>query len=553
MLPVPAQTVGGGDIFDTIQRGNIDQCADIIQLDRSTLRQKGWGGFTPLHYTAYQGNRALTELLLSNGADPNTPCDTGLTPFHFACRNGNVSIMHQMLQHGADVQTVDHQGKTALHHSVAGGNVLAIQYLNETGMFRFADTDRFQLTPLHLAASTGNSDVVRYLLRNDRCAADAADQQGATPLHVAAEKGAVEVSWLLLREAGLRILHLRNRQGLTPYDLCRQGTTYRHQQLTQILKKFINEPTDQKPKESYGMYYWTLLFPSVSGAVILLIAARLGGYGGVFCALLFPWLARSILSQYHRINSHQGLPNPVYVGTLTAGIFHTSVCFYYKILPNIWPAPTLLHVSIVHFSAVLWLFRKVLTKNPGQLQPEDADPRFSSIMSLVEANESSRFCIYCEIFQPDSCKHCRLCNMCMLDYDHHCLFLNQCVGRGNHRLFLFFILSMAAAHLVFLYAAGCYLLARYAAAAALSRPAWGAVVGAEAWVLVLTAMNALTFAWECWLLAEQFEAVSMGTTTYFKRGGRSQRPLWRRWRTAVSFLLEGKRPRPPHGGVFQAV
>ncbi|KAJ8418167.1 hypothetical protein AAFF_G00138760 [Aldrovandia affinis] len=136
MLPVGARIVGGGDIFDTIQRGNIDQCAHIIQFDRSTLKQKGWGGFTPLHYAASQGNRAMTDLLLSSGADANTPCDTGLTPFHFACRNGNIHVMHQMLQHGADLSIVDHQGKTALHHAVTGGNVLSVQYLNETGMFR---------------------------------------------------------------------------------------------------------------------------------------------------------------------------------------------------------------------------------------------------------------------------------------------------------------------------------------------------------------------------------------------------------------------------------
>ncbi|KAG7462503.1 hypothetical protein MATL_G00185500 [Megalops atlanticus] len=336
MLPVVARTdAGGGDIFDTIQRGNIDQCAHIIELDRSTLKQKGWGGFTPLHYAAFQGNRALAELLLSSGADTNVPCDAGQTPFHFACRHGNVYIMHQMLQHGADLRLADHQGKTALHHSVAGGSIFAMQYLKETGMFSFSDSDKFLITPLHLAASTGNTDVVKYLLRNNRCPADAADQRGMTALHVAAEKGAIEVSWLLLQSAGVRVLRLRNRSGLTPSDLCRHGTTFRHQQLTQILNQFINEPTDQKPRESYVMYYWTLLFPSVCGAVILLIAAALGGYGAVFCGLLFPCLAKSILSQYHRMNSYQGLPNPVYLGTLGAGIFHSLVCFVCKIMPNI--------------------------------------------------------------------------------------------------------------------------------------------------------------------------------------------------------------------------
>lgn len=46
----------------------------------------GWGGFSPLHYAALHGNRALVDIFLSNGADPNLTCDAGQTAFHFACR-----------------------------------------------------------------------------------------------------------------------------------------------------------------------------------------------------------------------------------------------------------------------------------------------------------------------------------------------------------------------------------------------------------------------------------------------------------------------------------
>lgn len=109
------------------------------------------------------------------------------------------------------------------------------------------------------------------------------------------------------------------------------------------------------------LYYWTLFFPSLSGAAILLVAAMLGGYGGIICALLFPWLARSIFTQYHRITTYQRclslngvqsrcwpcfllrfcalffsrLPNPIYLGTLLSGLFHSLLCFYGRIMPNI--------------------------------------------------------------------------------------------------------------------------------------------------------------------------------------------------------------------------
>ncbi|XP_018621687.2 palmitoyltransferase akr1 isoform X2 [Scleropages formosus] len=445
MLPVGVSGhEGGADIFAAVQRGDVQQCAKIVHEDRSALAQRGWGGFSPLHYAALQGNRPLVNLLVSHGADCNALCQAGQTPFHFASRQGNVYIMHQMLQHGADLRIADLQGKTAFLHAVSGGSVVAVQYLSETKMFSFSDTDNFLISPLHLAASTGNLDMVKYLLRNNRCAADASDQQGATALHVAAERGAVEVSWLLMREAGLQALHLRNHNGFTPLDLCRQGATFRHQQLAQILMKFISVPADHRPEESHGMYYWALLFPSLSGGAIFLMAVLLGGYGGILCVLLFPWLAKCIFTQYHRMSSYQRLPNPVYLGTLAAGILHSLVCFYVKIMPNIQPSNSLLHVSIIHFSLVLWLFWHLLIKNPGHMQGADADPRFSSIADLVEANESlSRFCIECEMFQPDGCKHCRLCSACVLEYDHHCLFIGRCVGRDNRRLFLLFLLAMA--------------------------------------------------------------------------------------------------------------
>lgn len=56
---------------------------------------------------------------------------------------------------------------------------------------------------------------------------EAVDQQGATALHVAAERGGVEVCWTLLQRAGCRMLHEKNRNGLTPLDLSSQGKTFR--------------------------------------------------------------------------------------------------------------------------------------------------------------------------------------------------------------------------------------------------------------------------------------------------------------------------------------
>ncbi|XP_075874752.1 uncharacterized protein LOC142883615 isoform X2 [Nelusetta ayraudi] len=451
--------------------------------------------------------------------------------------------MHQMMQYGANLRLTDLQGKTSMHHAVTGGNIVAVHYLWETGMFRFTDTDKYQVTPLHLAASTGNTEVVRYLLRNQRCSVDTIDQQGATALHVAAERGGVEVCWTLLQRTGCRMLHEKTHSGLTPLELCKQGKTFRHQQLTKLLSRYINDPLYHKPRESNVLYYWTLFFPSLGGAAILLIAAMLGGYGGIVCALLFPWLARSIFTQYHRITTYQRLPNPVYLGTLLAGLFHSLLCFYGRIMPSVWPAGVLIQVSMVHFSLVFGLFCKLLIQDPGTLDRADADHRFSCVADLVENNQSPhKFCPYCELILPDFTKHCKLCDVCVKDYDHHCLFLNRCIGRANHRLFLLFILSMVIAHLLFVATATNYLLDKMPMGGR-SLSTWLTLLGEEFWVVVLMSMNALTLLWEAWLLSEQFEAVATGTTTYFRQGESSarQRSLGQRWVVVLMFLLEGRR------------
>lgn len=211
----------------------------------------------------------------------------------------------------------------------------------------------------------------------------------------------------------------------------------------------------------------------------------------------------------------------------------------------------LVQVSMVHFALVLGLLCKVLTQDPGTLDRADSDPRFSCIADLVEKKEKpQRFCPYCELFQPDHCKHCKLCDVCVEDYDHHCLFLNRCVGRGNHRLFLLFLLAMAAAHLLFIATATSYLrdkmaaMGRHSMDEASPWSPWLPFLGAEFWVTVLVCLNALTLVWEAWLLREQFDAVAAGTTTYFRQcepeAGRP-RSLGQRWAAIFSFLLEGRR------------
>ncbi|XP_041032017.1 palmitoyltransferase AKR1 isoform X1 [Carcharodon carcharias] len=530
---------GSAAFAEALRWGDLQQCARWLQQDRAVLGARGWHGFTPLHHAAYRGHRALSYLLLEHGADSNIPNDAGETPFHFACRRGELCIMHQMVKNGANVTALDHQGKTALHQAVSGGSIVAIRYLEEMGRFNFRDTDRFLQTPLHIAASLGNEDVTKYLLRDSRCRVEATDTWGMTPMHVAAQTGSVAICWLLLMEAGFAALQPQNKDGLAPLDLAKQGKTHRHQEVTKLLNKYSKEQQRGKPKQPTGLYYGCLLLPGVLSSIVFLIASYLGKYGGAFSVVAFAILARMVFFQYHRISHLARLPNPMYVGTFAAGIFHSLYCFYYKILPVLWPDKLLLWCMTMLATTLLWMFKELLTRDPGNLQKSGCEAEYSTVTQLIEANQNpSRFCIYCEVIQPEQTKHCRLCNTCMVNFDHHCLFLMKCVARDNQRLFVLFLLEVFVCHLTFTASALYCLNLRYG----LNLEVAQSVLSLESWVVGLALMNLATAVWELMVLKDQLVTISTNSTTTFTHRPNATAYSWgRRLKNVTTFLLTGIR------------
>ncbi|XP_038638936.1 palmitoyltransferase AKR1 [Scyliorhinus canicula] len=547
MLPAVSQPHSApfAPFAEALQRGDLPQCARWLQQDPAVLSARGWHGFTPLHHAAYRGHKALSHLLLEHGADSNLPNDAGETPFHFACRRGELGIMHEMVKRGADVTALDYQGKTALHQAVSGGNIVAIRYLEEMGQFTFRDSDRFLQTPLHIAASIGNEEVVKYLLRDSRCRVDATDIWGMTPMHVAAQTGSATICWQLMMETGFTLLGSPNRDGLSPLDLAKQGKTHRHHEVAKLLTMYSKEAPNGKPKQPTGLYCRYLLLPGVLSSIVFLTASYLGQYGGVFSLVAFAALGRNVFFQYHRISHLPRSPNPMYVGTFAAGIFHSLFCFYWKLLPALWPAKLLLWYMTTLATFLLWMFKELLTRDPGNLRNTSCVAEYSTVTQLVEANQNpSRFCTYCELIQPEQTKHCRLCNACMVNYDHHCLFLMKCVAKDNQRLFILFLVEVFACHLTFAAMAIYCLNLQYG----LSLDIAQTVLSYESWVVGLALMNLATAVWELVILKDQLVMISTNSTTTFRNMADAANYTWgRRLKNVATFLLTGRRLQSCHG------
>jgi truncated hemoglobin YjbI len=157
-----------------------------LTSDPALVRER-YAGRTLLHDASAHANLRMVELLLSLGADPNSPGGHGpLYSLANECKvPGGGSVVRALVQGGANVHAND-----GVKHCTA----------------------------LHMAARRGNVEVAAALLD---CGADieARDSLGETPLRRAVNCNKIEVAALLLARGADR--HSRGSKGLTPLTAAR--------------------------------------------------------------------------------------------------------------------------------------------------------------------------------------------------------------------------------------------------------------------------------------------------------------------------------------------
>ncbi|MGB7209516.1 MAG: ankyrin repeat domain-containing protein [Pyrinomonadaceae bacterium] len=140
-----------------------------------------------------QGDTALVRLLLSQGADPNTPPgpqDKGMTALMFATWKGHDEISRALANAGANVNISGDNGSSPLMYAAARGNVPMVNFLLARGAnpnFRRSDGK----TAVMFAALNGRLEVVRKLIAvTDRTLLNSMRFRGGDSLvHYAVKKG----------------------------------------------------------------------------------------------------------------------------------------------------------------------------------------------------------------------------------------------------------------------------------------------------------------------------------------------------------------------------
>jgi len=76
--------------------------------------------------------------------------------------------------------------------------------------------------------------------------------------------------------------------------------------------------------------------------------------------------------------------------------------------------------------------------NPGTVK-KNQELQFCK---LVEKQDPQGLCPTCSTIYTRDSRHCYICNQCIHNFDHHCQWINNCVGRGNHKMFYLYVLTL---------------------------------------------------------------------------------------------------------------
>jgi ankyrin repeat protein len=221
-LFVPA---AAAPIHHAAASGDVARVTRLLRANPKLVDAKVWtgdweDGWTPLHFSVYSGNVAVTRLLISKRARVNARDSHGSTPLYYA---DTKPMVEMLLAQGASVRTKNLEGYTPMAYAVAGNNGSLARTLKAKGapitniheaayfgevrlLKRFLDRNRNLLnkqephdreTPLYIAAREGHAQVAKLLLER-HADVEICAFEGETPLIAAAGNGHLEVVKLLI-------------------------------------------------------------------------------------------------------------------------------------------------------------------------------------------------------------------------------------------------------------------------------------------------------------------------------------------------------------------
>ncbi len=155
------------DVFEAAALSRPARVRALLTMDASLARAATPDGFTALHYPAFFGGPAASEisgLLLAAGANVNARSanDFDVLPLHSACAGNHDEVVAVLIAGGADVNARQSGGYTPLHGAAQNGADVTVDRLLAAGADRAARNDAGE-TAADVAAAAGHAELAARL------------------------------------------------------------------------------------------------------------------------------------------------------------------------------------------------------------------------------------------------------------------------------------------------------------------------------------------------------------------------------------------------------
>lgn len=229
---------------------DVKSCEEQLSANKDLANAVEAGGYSALHFAAFNGDTALIALLLKHKANPDAENLDGNSPLVMAVKGRQPEAIRALVAGGADVNKTTSSGAAAVHHAASMGYLDCLRLLVELGA-RVTSEPCECGSLLHWACHSGAVDVVGEALYTYGVDVNTKDTHGGTALLTALFMKKVEVTEFLLEhgadpnvavpEDGTTALHIAvehantecvrllcscganpatpNKEGKTPLDL----------------------------------------------------------------------------------------------------------------------------------------------------------------------------------------------------------------------------------------------------------------------------------------------------------------------------------------------